>query len=214
LTGERLSYNPTDPDGSGQIERIGVCINVHALWEEPVDNELINRILGGEVDRFDDLMNRHYKEILVFVLRQLHDVETSKNVTQEIWMRVYAKLRLFSPRKATFRTWLYHVAANVVKNHVRSNLRNLETVALDIETASFEDVERAALKQEEVNHILLQMQRHLSPRDYKLMMMHFFAGLSNQELAEQFQIDEKTVRNTLSKCIQRIKTKVGETHAQ
>jgi RNA polymerase sigma factor (sigma-70 family) len=106
------------------------------------------------------------------------------------------------------------VAANVVKNHVRSNLRNLETVALDIETASFEDVEKAALKQEEVNHILLQMQRHLSPRDYKLMMMHFFAGLSNQELAEQFQIDEKTVRNTLSKCIQRIKTKVGETHAQ
>lgn len=209
-----MSSNPTDSDGSGQIEKIGVCINVHALWEDTVDNELINRILGGEVDRFDDLMNRHYKEILVFVLRQLHDVETSKNVTQEIWMRVYAKLRLFQPRKATFRTWLYHVAANVVKNHVRSNLRNLETVALDIETASFEDVEKAALKQEEVNHILLQMQRHLSPRDYKLMMMHFFAGLSNQELAEQFQIDEKTVRNTLSKCIQRIKTKVGETHAQ
>lgn len=178
-----------------------------------MDTELINRILNGEIDCFDDLMNRHYKEILVFVLRQLHDVETSKNIAQEIWMRVYAKLRLFQPRKASFRTWLYHVAANVVKNHLRSNPRNLETIAFDIETTSFEDVEKAVLKQEEVNCILLQMRRHLSPRDYKLMMLHFFAGLSNQELADQFHIDEKTVRNTLSRCIQRIRTKVGETHA-
>jgi RNA polymerase sigma-70 factor, ECF subfamily len=195
--------------------RIVVYISMTLLrGRNLVDYELIKAILAGDVNQFDDLMNRYYKELFRFIVRQTHDVETAKNLSQDIWMRIYAKLRLYQPQKATFRTWMYQVATNCMRNHFRTVKASREIVVHEIDLAAKDDILKETMKQEEVNYILLQMQKCLSERNYQMMMLHFFGALSNQELATHFRVDEKTIRNTLSLCIQTIKRKVGETHVK
>jgi RNA polymerase sigma-70 factor (ECF subfamily) len=52
-------------------------------------------------------------------LRDLAD-----DVLQETWLTAVRRIRTFDPERASFVTWLHGIAANVLRNHLRSRVRH------------------------------------------------------------------------------------------
>ena len=99
---------------------MGVSSAVIDIIPGLTDGELISIAIGGRVDGFEELVRRYQRPITGYVFRMLGDYESSLDVTQEVFIKVYNSLAKYSP-EYKFSTWLYRIAHNAAIDHMRRN---------------------------------------------------------------------------------------------
>jgi RNA polymerase sigma factor (sigma-70 family) len=87
--------------------------------------EILTRVQGGDRDALESLVKRHQAWIYNIVLRMIYLPEDAEDITQEILIKVIAKLSTFKGRSG-FRTWLYRIAVNHVLNMKRTRSEQME----------------------------------------------------------------------------------------
>ncbi|MHC5051325.1 MAG: RNA polymerase sigma factor, partial [Planctomycetota bacterium] len=86
------------------------------------DRELVQRIRDGDAEALRAIVERYQDRIfsLIYgIVRDRHEVE---DVAQEVFLKVYTRIQAFDER-SKFYTWLYRVAANAAKDHVKKRSR-------------------------------------------------------------------------------------------
>ncbi len=150
------------------------------------DRALVTRILGGDRDRFTELMKRYERRIVNFVYRITHRYEEAHDLAQEIFVKAYYALDRYDP-KYNFSTWLFRIAQNSAIDSVRRKT----LVEVPLARPTWEDSNkqlRAAIEQavEEL------------PGDYReLIQLRHYAELSYEEIATMKQLPLGTVKNKL-----------------
>ena len=96
--------------------RFAALENIQAL----TDGELIAKAIVGREDSFEELVRRYQRPITNYVYRMLNDYDSSLDVTQEVFIKVYNSLRKYSS-EYKFSTWLYRIAHNAAIDHMRRN---------------------------------------------------------------------------------------------
>ncbi len=86
------------------------------------ENDLICRVLQGDKDAFTPLVKQHQKSIYYLIFRIVQDEEAARDLTQEAFVKAYQNLKGFK-MKSSFSTWLYRIAVNTAKNHLRESGR-------------------------------------------------------------------------------------------
>jgi len=84
----------------------------------PTDEELIGAFQRGDARAFDALVGRYKDQLTNFAFRFLGDFDEADDVVQETFIRVYRKGGAYRPI-ARFSTWIYTIAANLAKTHLR-----------------------------------------------------------------------------------------------
>jgi RNA polymerase sigma-70 factor (ECF subfamily) len=80
------------------------------------------RARRGEVAAFAELVEKYWPAVVGRFVRQLGDRQDAEDLAQEVFLRLYRARRRYRVR-ARFSTWLFHVAANVARNALRSRRR-------------------------------------------------------------------------------------------
>src|SRR6267143_1100728 len=86
----------------------------------PTDEELIGAFQRGDARAFDALVGRYKDQLTNFAFRFLGDFDEADDVVQETFIRVYRKGGAYRPI-ARFSTWIYTIAANLAKTHLRQS---------------------------------------------------------------------------------------------
>jgi RNA polymerase sigma-70 factor (ECF subfamily) len=94
---------------------------------EAADEELVRLVLGGERERFADLVDRYKRGITNFIGASVRSSADVADLAQETFMRAYAHLGTFNPSLGRFSTWIYHIARNVVRTYLGRSLRRPKT---------------------------------------------------------------------------------------
>lgn len=175
-----------------------------------VDDVIIQQVLAGNTDAFDQLIEKYYNELFVFIHNQVNDVETTRDILQEVFMRLYQKLSKYNPSKASFRTWMYRVTGNYTISYLRKMKFYIHDYNMDLISSS-DNIVHTLIKQEDVREIISLMKDVLSKRHYQMMMLHFFSALDDEEIAHAYGVTKKTVQNTISLSIKKIKEQLGGT---
>jgi len=89
----------------------------------------MTRLVEGHDAALNDLMERHGPKLFHYLVRCLQNEEDAADLAQETFVRVYQNRTKFR-RSAKFTTWLYAIAANLVKTRYRFRSRHPE-VSLD-----------------------------------------------------------------------------------
>ncbi len=92
------------------------------------DRQLVNAILAGEAERFDELHERYRRRVFAFALRRVSDVSDADDITQEVFLQVYRSLPSYQGR-ASLATWIFGIAHNVTCRHYRG--KGCATVPLE-----------------------------------------------------------------------------------
>src|SRR6476619_2370322 len=87
------------------------------------DGELIVDAVKGQTDGFEELVRRYQRPITGYIFRMLNDYESSLDVTQEVFIKVYNSLSRYSSEYKCS-TWLYRIAHNAAIDHMRRNSVN------------------------------------------------------------------------------------------
>ena len=75
------------------------------------DEEIVQRVLSGDLVLFELLMRRHNQRVYRAIRSVLRDDSESEDVMQEAYVRAYEHLSQFEGR-AQFSTWLTRIAVN------------------------------------------------------------------------------------------------------
>jgi RNA polymerase sigma-70 factor (ECF subfamily) len=89
----------------------GLEILERARIEGWTDDEIVRRILDGDLALFELLMRRHNQRVYRAIRSILRDDGESEDVMQEAYVRAYEHLSQFEGR-AQFSTWLTRIAVN------------------------------------------------------------------------------------------------------
>src|SRR6476620_4043224 len=75
------------------------------------DEEMVSRVLEGDLGLFELLMRRHNQRLYRAIRSILRDDSESEDVMQDAYVRAYEHLAQFEGR-AQFSTWLTRIAVN------------------------------------------------------------------------------------------------------
>ena len=89
----------------------GVPILEKARLEGWADEEIVRRVLEGDLALFELLMRRHNQRVYRAIRSIVRDDTESEDVMQEAYVRAYEHLSQFEGR-AQFSTWLTRIAVN------------------------------------------------------------------------------------------------------
>jgi len=87
------------------------------------DTVLIRRCLSGEVQAYGVLVDRYSARIINLAYAMLGDRHEAEDIAQEAFVRAYRGLAKFE-RKAKFSSWLYQIALNLCKDHLKAKSRH------------------------------------------------------------------------------------------
>ena len=177
-----------------------------AVREELDDAELVKRILAGDGDLFGVLVERYKTRLFRFIQRFTSDPEDARDVTQEVFLKVYGALDSFDPRYK-FSTWLFRIAGNAAIDHLRK--RRPKTVPLEIpdpeSRSGVSAVEHessgldpyAELRNVERGRAISRAIADLPFEFRELITLRHFGGLSYEEIAQLKNMPLGTVKNKL-----------------
>ena len=167
------------------------------------DAELIHTSIGGREDSFEELVKRYQRPIVGYVFRMLGDYDSSLDVTQEVFIKVYNSLHRYSS-DYKFSTWLYRIAHNATIDHIRRNSSNTQSIETDSADGSYQlqiesrepspekDRERKEWKAE-IEAVVKRL-----PTAYReLILLRHSQDLSYDEIAEVTGLPLGTVKNRL-----------------
>lgn len=86
---------------------------------EPGDDALMLAYAAGDVAAFEKLYARHRGRLYRFLLRQARDPALADEIFQDVWQRVIAARRQWTP-DAAFSTWLFRIAHNRMNDYWRA----------------------------------------------------------------------------------------------
>jgi RNA polymerase sigma factor CnrH len=110
------------------------------MTPEDPDLILVQALQVGKDQALDALMDRHREGLFRFVLRHVHNEADALELAMETFVRAYFNIGKFRPA-AKFTTWLYHIALNLCRDHLRSRAYrdSLQTASFDVPAREGED---------------------------------------------------------------------------
>ena len=177
------------------------------------DRELVRRIRDGDAEALRSVVERYQDRIFALIYGIVRDRHEVEDVAQEIFFKVYTRIHAFDER-SKFYTWLYRVAVNAAKDHVKKRSRR-PSVALD-EDAAIPDGARSPEKQAataEMRRMVRDEIAALPLRYREVLSLRELEGLSYSEIAAVLGISIGTVESRLHRARAKLKRRL-ERHAR
>ncbi len=177
------------------------------------DEALMCAYRDGEAAAFDSLYARHKDTLYRFVLRNTGEPQAANEVYQDIWMRVINARHGYRP-KAMFRTWLFSIAHNRLKDFYRAQARrNARIASADAAPDDLADeapLPGDVLYTEQVRAALLAGIGTLPHAQREAFLLREEAGLSLAQIAELVGVPRETVKSRLRYAVNRLRASIRE----
>jgi RNA polymerase sigma-70 factor, ECF subfamily len=186
--------------------------------EADPDAELMLRLKDGEDSMLNELMARWQQPLVAFIYRYIRHETDALDLAQETFVRVYETRRRYTVQ-GKFSTWLFTIAANLCRNHLRWRLRRREAgpEARDTEDAELaervqspvDSPDQAAMRSESISLVKVAIDK--LPHDLKTaILLHEYQSLSYAEVASVLSCSVKAVEMKLYRARQLLReTLVG-----
>ena len=174
------------------------------------DDELMQKVSEKDDDRaFGELYHRHARRLMGFFFRQLDkDEALASDFMQDAFMRVWTARDKFAG--TSFRTWLFTIAFNLLKNHYRhaEHQKQFEQFVSLHQPTTEDSKVIDQLDDEAFDKALRQELEHMSSDARLLFSLRFEEELSVPQIAEVMAIPEGTVKSRLYTLTQTLKKKL------
>lgn len=157
------------------------------------DEEVVARVLEGNVNAFETLLHRH-GDLVARIVKRHVPLQDAEEVAQDVFVRTYESLLSFKG-KSVFRRWLSSIAVRTCYDYWRKAYRCRE-VALtqlterhrewleEVVSGESEETRRESDARKEAQDLLNWALAKMSPEDRMVLELIHMEGLSVKEVAE------------------------------
>lgn len=192
------------------IDAAMIPINKPPVVKVPLDraddHQLIDYYQNGDQEAFAEIYKRYYDTVRHQISRHISEA-SSYDAAQQIFIELMEKLKEFRiDGAAKFTTWLYRFTELKVANARRKEKRETQ-LADDFDIKTFI---RLTSPQQQIMPYLLT----LDERQQECVYLHYYEGLTYQEIGEQLDLDEAVVRTYLQTARRHIRNFIEQQEKQ
>jgi len=169
-----------------------------------ISEDVLVRAAQGDLQAFEEVYKASSSFVYNVALRVVNNREDAREVTQEVFLIIYNKLKSFR-FESSFKTWAYRITANYAINFAKKNSR-AKTVPYEEALGEDPSVSRV---QEHIDgdHQSLLVENLLAeipPDQRACVVLRNIEGLSYQEIAQTLKININTVRSRLKRAREKL----------
>jgi RNA polymerase sigma-70 factor (ECF subfamily) len=166
----------------------------------PSDKELMELIQAGDEKAFRELVIRFQDRLMNFVGRIVKDKETSEEIVQETFLRIFNQKMSYTPRYAVS-TWVYTIALNLSRSELRKRkLRRYLSLDFLKEEADLELADTTVHRMDGLAPVLQKAIDKL-PQEYKTaFILCDIQRLPYQQIAEVMRVPVGTVKSRINRA--------------
>jgi RNA polymerase sigma-70 factor (ECF subfamily) len=165
------------------------------------DGELIQRAAGGDRSAFETLYRRYARPVFGLALRRLGDRGRAEDAVQETFASIWRSAGSYRPERGPGAPWLYAVARNAIVDRARSR-GEPPTEAPEEASAEAGPPDRA--EQSWVAWRVHRALEELPEREREVIVLAYWSGLSQSEVAEYLAIPLGTVKTRTRAALARL----------
>jgi len=173
------------------------------------DIELVDRARNGDATAFEHLVERHYAAIYRTAYRWCRHREDAEDIAQDVFLKVARKLMTFAGR-SSFKTWLYRIAINTVKDFGRKQATRRVHETPGPEKAMPDEANPGGESVVAARQLYDAIDR-LPPRQKAAAMLVWAEGLTHKEAAQVLSCAEATVSGHLFQAREKLKEMLSVT---
>ena len=193
---------------------------------DPSDQELVARAQAGDGDlaAFEELVQRHERQVYTLALRMLRHQQDAEDVTQQTFLSALEHLKGFRG-EASFSTWLLRIATHAALKIIRKR-NGLETISLDDATtpreedgaiphpeyiADWSQSPADLVHRGEVRQLLEEALAELDEKHRLVFLLRDVEGLSIKETAETLDLSEANTKVRLLRARLQLRERLTRT---
>jgi len=167
------------------------------------DEKLIARFQDGDINAYNELVNRYKDKLLNFVFRYFNNREQAEDVVQETMIKLYTHASYYK-NIAKFSTWIYTIAKNNALTELRKNKRKQTTslwtnegkpIDIEMKGESLEKTVHNQIAVEELNKYLDEI-----PENFRVaVVLRDFQELSYEEISKILEIPIGTIKSRINR---------------
>ena len=182
---------------------------------EPSDAALAERVGEGDIEAFATLYDRYARRVYAWAIRILGPGDAD-DASQEVFLRLWDRASQFDPARGGFGAWFAAVSRHEIIRRARRRGRERLVVAseeIDELLASTPDP-RASVETRawvtERDTALAAAVRELPAEQRRVIVMAYFGGLSQSEIAAAISAPLGTVKKRTSLALAKLRRAVAE----
>lgn len=164
------------------------------------------KVRSGDLDKMGLLFQRYHRPLYGFLYHMTGQRESSEDMVQNVFYRMLRSRHTFTGQ-GEFRTWMYHLARNVLKDHFKKAGRegySAPDTAWEIRDDGILPGEQLEKKME--LEMLLQRIASLGPESREVLVLSRYQDLSYAEIAAVLDISVGAVKVRVHRAINQLKT--------
>jgi RNA polymerase sigma factor (sigma-70 family) len=164
------------------------------------------KVKAGDLEKMGLLFERYHRALFGFLYHSTSHRSTSEDLVQTVFYRMLKYRHTFSG-EGEFRTWMYHLARNVLNDEFKKTNRLFyqeNYVEISDKSYAESDLEEH-LEQIESNEILQKSLLKLSNEYREVLVLSRFQELSYQEIGEILNISEANVKVRVHRAIKELR---------
>jgi RNA polymerase sigma factor (sigma-70 family) len=145
------------------------------------------------IKHFAALYNLYYPKIRGYIGSKVKgDSNAADDLTSSTFEKALRSMKSFRWQGISFSAWIYRIANNTVIDHYRSSsIKNHDQIHENIRDRG-EGIE-SMIQDSDTSDYIRNLINTLNPREKKIVMMKFYEGMTNIEIAEVMKISETNV---------------------
>jgi len=185
------------------------------------DTEIIEAVLGGDADRYAELVTRYQLAAWKLAYGFVGNAEDARDISQNGFVKAFRHLRAFR-RRSQFSTWLYRIIVNECKDFFKRKARQPQLVLLSanpglddsddpilFEVADPAGDPRDALANEELAKTLGEAMRTLPRNQRTAFVLHHLHGMPLAEVSEVMGCRIGTVKAHLFRACEQLRIRLA-----
>lgn len=169
--------------------------------------DIVQRVLEGDTNAYALLVDAYKNPILQLAYRMTGSLQDADDLAQEAFIRAFRNLHRYD-RERLFFTWLYTVALNGIRNHLKKKQREeAGFIESDHQEETADDapgMEDRLDEAREAERLELTLRR-LPADQREALILRFYQGLSLEETSEILGISLSAAKMRIYRGLERLR---------
>lgn len=165
---------------------------------------------GRQLVGYEQMYQAYYQSVYAFVRSRVGQVEAAQDLTSDVFLAAYRNWEKFDPQIGSISTWLYCITRNRIKNYYRSQREQVSMEEMQ-EKGELPLLDSNQAQQiTELRDALARVLELLPDKNRQIVVLRYFGGKSNQEIAEIMGITHENTRVMLTRTLKKMQDMLKE----
>lgn len=174
------------------------------------ENRLIERIKGGDYQRFEDIIAAYQGALFAFLYKMVKDADDARDLCQDTFFKAYTSIRSFKG-EAKFSTWLFRIGYRRALNFIKKNKKRGQ-LADALENSPCHNSGFSRLESEEMTGIIEGIIREMPPKYRAALYLFYKEQKRYHEIAAIMNIPINTVKSHISRAKDLLRQRLAADH--